>query len=80
MSVHARAARWANKFRSGVGKAARKHDLSVLHGPLRSHGGRHEQIVPIIVSHPLAPRYADLLRIGAKNSDIHDLLLNGVSA
>jgi phosphonoacetate hydrolase len=63
---------------TALGKSAAKHDLSVLHGPLRSHGGRHEQIVPIIVSHPLATEYADQMRIGAKNSDIHHLLLNGV--
>ena len=41
--------------RTALGKSAAKHDLSVLAGPLRSHGGRHEQIVPIIVSHPLTP-------------------------
>jgi phosphonoacetate hydrolase len=64
--------------RTALGKSRAKHDLSVLAGPLRSHGGRHEQIVPIIVSHPLSPRYADLHRIGVRNSDIHDLLLNGV--
>ena len=62
-----------------LGKAARKHDLSVLHGPLRSHGGRHEQIVPIIVSHPLTPSYAQRHRQGVMNSDIHDLVLNGVA-
>ena len=45
----------ASDARTALGKSAAKHDLSVLAGPLRSHGGRHEQIVPIIVSHPLAP-------------------------
>ncbi len=64
--------------RTALGKSAAKHDLSVLAGPLRTHGGRHEQIVPIIVSHPLTPRYAALHRAGVQNSDIHDLLLNGV--
>lgn len=63
---------------TALGKSAAKHDLSVLHGPLRSHGGRHEQIVPIIVSQPLTPRYAETLRHGVQNSDLHDLLLNGV--
>ncbi|MGI9254890.1 MAG: alkaline phosphatase family protein [Thermomicrobiales bacterium] len=69
----------ASDARTALGKSAAKHDLSVLHGPLRSHGGRHEQIVPIIVSHPLTPEYAEQVRIGAKNSDIHHLLLNGVA-
>jgi len=63
---------------TALGKSAAKHDLSVLAGPLRSHGGRHEQIVPIIVSHPLAPRYAAWHQAGVENRDIHDLVLNGV--
>ena len=64
--------------RTALGKSAAKHDLSVLAGPLRSHGGRHEQIVPVIVSHPLAPSYAERHRAGVENRDIHDLVLNGV--
>lgn len=70
----------ASDARTALGKSAGKHDLSVLAGPLRSHGGRHEQIVPIVVSHPLEAAYADALRIGLRNSDIHDLLLNGVKS
>jgi phosphonoacetate hydrolase len=68
----------ASDARTALGKSAAKHDLSVLAGPLRSHGGRHEQIVPIIVSHPLAPTYAERHRNGVENRDIHDLMLNGV--
>ena len=64
----------ASDARTALGKSRAKHDLSVLAGPLRSHGGRHEQIVPVIVSHPLAPRYAEWHRNGVQNSDIHDLL------
>jgi len=63
---------------AALGKSAAKHDLAVLTGPLRSHGGRHEQIVPIIVSHPLSPAYAERHRAGVENRDIHDLVLNGV--
>jgi phosphonoacetate hydrolase len=62
-----------------LGKSRAKHDLSVLAGPLRSHGGRHEQIVPILVSHALSPRYRAWLQAGVQNSDLHDVLLNGVS-
>ncbi|HEY7031309.1 MAG TPA: alkaline phosphatase family protein [Thermomicrobiales bacterium] len=69
----------ASDARTALGKSAAKHDLSVLHGPLRSHGGRHEQIVPIIVSHPLTPVYARRHEIGTMNSDIHELVLNGVA-
>jgi phosphonoacetate hydrolase len=68
----------ASDATTALGKSAAKHDLSVLAGPLRSHGGRHEQIVPIIVSHPLAPIYAERHRAGVENRDIHDLVLNGV--
>jgi phosphonoacetate hydrolase len=68
----------ASDARTALGKSAAKHDLSVLAGPLRSHGGRHEQIVPVIVSHPLSPRYAAWHRAGVENRDIHDLVLNGV--
>ena len=64
---------------TALGKSAGKHDLSVLTGPLRSHGGRHEQIVPIIVSEPVTPRYVGRLAAGLENSDLHDLLLNGVA-
>jgi phosphonoacetate hydrolase len=64
--------------RTALGKSAAKHDLAAIAGGLRSHGGRHEQIVPIIVSHPLAPLYAARHAVGVSNSDIYDLLLNGV--
>ena len=46
---------------------------------LRSHGGRHEQIVPIVVSHPLTERYAARHAAGVGNRDLHDLLLNGLA-
>jgi phosphonoacetate hydrolase len=68
----------ASDARTALGKSAVKHDLSVLAGPLRSHGGRHEQIVPVVVSHPLSPVYAERHRAGVENRDIHDLMLNGV--
>lgn len=64
--------------RTALGTSAAKHDLSVLHGPLRSHGGRHEQPVPIIVSHPVGPLYQARLEAGVMNSDIHEIVLNGV--
>ncbi|MEV5651197.1 alkaline phosphatase family protein [Nocardia sp. NPDC052254] len=64
-----------------LGRRAADHDLSGLHGALRSHGGRHEQPVPLITSRPvhgpLADRYhANVLR----SRDIHDLVLNHVGA
>lgn len=57
-----------------LGKSSEAHDLSALHGALRSHGGLHERSVPIIVCERLAPTATpgDELR----NRDLHDLLLN----
>ena len=57
-----------------LGRSRAMHDLSTLHGPLRSHGGLHERRVPIIVCEPLTgdgtvPREL-------YNRDLHDLLLN----
>lgn len=57
-----------------IGKSAAAHDLSALHGTLRSHGGLHERRVPIIVSHPL--RAGALDGRDLRNRDLHDLLLN----
>ena len=60
-----------------IGKSAAAHDLSALHGTLRSHGGLHERTVPVIVTHRLredALRGRDL-----RNRDLHDLLLNGLA-
>jgi phosphonoacetate hydrolase len=63
--------------RTALGKSRLKHDLSHVESGLRSHGGRHEQRVPIIVSQPLTDEYAAWLARGVRNSDVHDLLLNG---
>ncbi len=65
--------------RTVLGKRRADHDLSQLSGALRSHGGRHEQLVPIIVSHALREPYASWHRHGVSNSDVHDLLLNGLT-
>jgi phosphonoacetate hydrolase len=68
----------ASDARTALGKSRQKHDLSHVEGGLRSHGGRHEQLVPIIVSEPLKDDYAAWHAAGVRNSDLHDLLLNGV--
>jgi phosphonoacetate hydrolase len=61
-----------------LGKSAEHHDLSQLHGTLRSHGGLHERRVPIIISHPL--RAGALDGRDLRNRDLHDLLLNQIAA
>jgi phosphonoacetate hydrolase len=62
-----------------LGSRPQDHDLSGLHGPLRSHGGRHEQPIPLVTSRPvtgpLAQRFhSDVLR----SRDLHDVLLNNI--
>ena len=62
-----------------LGKSPTKHDLSGIEpGGLRSHGGRHEQLVPIITSKPLREPYATRHAAGVANADLHDLILNGM--
>jgi phosphonoacetate hydrolase len=60
-----------------LGKSAAAHDLSQLHGTLRSHGGLHERRVPIIISHRL--RSGALEGRDLRNRDLHDLLLNEIA-
>jgi len=56
-----------------IGTSASNHDLSGLEVPLRSHGGISEQVVPLIVSQPIAD---DAPRSGLRNFDAFDLALN----
>jgi phosphonoacetate hydrolase len=60
-----------------LGRSRDAHDLSALHGALRSHGGLHERTVPLIVCAPVAP--AALEGRDLHNRDLHDLLLNGLA-
>ena len=65
---------------TALGSHAADHDLSELHGHLRSHGGRHEQPVPLISSAPIHGDLAARYRAGVLRSrDIHDLILNNTS-
>jgi phosphonoacetate hydrolase len=57
-----------------LGRSREAHDLSTLHGTLRSHGGLHERTVPMIFTHPLAAGALDGRDL--RNRDLHDLLLN----
>src|SRR3984885_6962335 len=64
-----------------IGASAAEHDLSELAGHrLRSHGGRGEQRVPFLVSHPLTPAYREKAKSRLRNFDIFDFALNGVEA
>jgi phosphonoacetate hydrolase len=60
-----------------LGKSAELHDLSAVQRGLRSHGGLHERVVPVVVCHPLRPGFprADAM---LSNADLFDLMLNGI--
>jgi phosphonoacetate hydrolase len=62
-----------------LGKTEADHDLSVLGGGLRSHGGRYEEMVPMIISEPLNEPYRNLLRGDPRNFDIFDIACNGTA-
>jgi phosphonoacetate hydrolase len=65
---------------TALGNTPAHHDLSLLHGNLRSHGSRHEQWVPLIVSSPVQGPLARRFDSGiARNRDIHDLALNHIA-
>ena len=61
-----------------VGKTPADHDLSVLKGGLRSHGGRYEEMVPMFFSHPLKAEYMAKAAADPRNFDIFDFACNGV--
>jgi len=53
-----------------LGKTEADHDLSVLEGGLRSHGGRYEEMVPLVVSRPLTPELTRLAQGDPRNFDV----------
>jgi phosphonoacetate hydrolase len=64
-----------------IGASEAEHDLSELAGHrLRSHGGRGEQRVPFLLSHPLNAEYRKRAKGRLRNFDIFDFALNGVEA
>lgn len=60
-----------------LGKSPEHHDLSVLRGGLRSHGGRYEEMVPLVISHPLNPAYLRKANGDPRNFDVFDFVCNG---
>jgi phosphonoacetate hydrolase len=63
--------------RTVLGKRLAEHDLSAVMRGLRSHGGLHEQEVPIVVCHPLR---GGAVRPGIlRNRDLFDLALNEIA-
>jgi phosphonoacetate hydrolase len=60
-----------------AGRTPAHHDLQALDGTLRSHGGRYEEMVPMVISHPLNDRYMRKAMGDPRNFDIFDFTLNG---
>lgn len=61
-----------------IGRTPDDHDLSQLHGRLRSHGGRYEEMVPMLISTPLNTEYAVRSACDPRNFDIFEYACNGV--
>jgi phosphonoacetate hydrolase len=62
-----------------LGRTPAHHDLSQLKAPLRSHGGRHEEMVPFLISKPLSSSYQAKAKGDLRNFDIFDFALNGLA-
>jgi phosphonoacetate hydrolase len=59
-----------------VGRTPEHHDLSQLPGGLRSHGGRYEEMVPLLLSEPPSKSQAVRLNADPRNFDIFDFTCN----
>ncbi|CAN5280738.1 phosphonoacetate hydrolase [soil metagenome] len=62
-----------------LGRRPKYHDLSALDGTLRSHGGRYEEMVSMIISHPLNANYKVKAAGDARNFHIFDFTINGTN-
>lgn len=60
-----------------LGRTPAYHDLSALAGALRSHGGRYEEMVPLVFSAPLNAACAARAAGDVRNFDIFELTCNG---
>jgi len=60
-----------------LGRTPEWHDLKALEGGLRSHGGRYEEMVPFLLSHPLTSTFAAKAKADPRNFDIFDFTCNG---
>jgi phosphonoacetate hydrolase len=61
-----------------LGRTPADHDLSALAGALRSHGGRYEEMVPLVFSHPLTAQYQAMATGDVRNFDIFQIACNGM--
>ncbi len=61
-----------------LGRTPADHDLSLLAGGLRSHGGRYEEMVPLLLSEPLNAEYAAKAAADPRNFDVFAFACNAV--
>lgn len=61
-----------------LGRTPQYHDLTALAGPLRSHGGRYEEMVPLFFTHPVRPEYQHQVNGDVRNFDIFEITCNGL--
>lgn len=60
-----------------LGRTPDYHNFADLDAGLRSHGGRHEEMVPFLLSEKLSPAYRAKARGDIRNFDIFDFTING---
>jgi phosphonoacetate hydrolase len=60
-----------------LGRTPAYHDLTALAGALRSHGGRYEEMVPLLFSELLNAPYAARAAGDVRNFDIFEFTCNG---
>ncbi len=60
-----------------IGRTPEHHDLSKLDGSLRSHGGRYEEMVPMLLSESLNDRYQAKAAGDPRNFEIFEFVCNG---
>lgn len=63
-----------------IGRTPQHHDLKALHGGLRSHGGRYEEMVPFLFNRRLKPAWRARAEGDVRNFDIFDFACNGLEA
>jgi len=62
-----------------LGRRPKYHDLSALDGTLRSHGGRYEEMISMILSRPLNRAYAMKASGDPRNFQVFDFVINGTN-
>ena len=62
-----------------LGRRPKYHDLSALDGSLRSHGGRYEEMISMIISHPLNAAYKMKASGDPRNFQVFDFTINGTN-